>query len=1048
MVEFSNFTAQQVTYTTGQASAPGRRALSGLLGPVPAPATTFRHREPEERALRTLRTNAGDPLHPPTVLVTGGPGVGKTQFAVGLWAALTQGRSESDGGGGEVDFALWVTANSQVAVISAFSEAALVQGLGVEGEDDERRARRFREALRSTTSRWLIVLDDVARSADLIDWEPIGPSGRVIITSLSLDGDLLIPEREHVPLGVYSASEARDYLIARLSRMSDPEEVLQEADQLAEDLYYFPMALARAAAVIQEDGGTCASFRSQLADRASTLHTVLDQGELPLADARRRAVALTWSIAIDRADAVRPKGGAAALAVVASLLSPHGTPEQVLTSQPIMDFMFATGVRGSLPSTALGVGDVERAVRNLNRLSVLVRDSEGTFASIRMHGLAQRAIREQTAGPLLESASQAAADSLMAVWPRVEHDGHLSERLRTCVSALNDVSDGLLWRDGPHPVLIRAGESLDNVGLVTKAATYWEDLLRFPRWTAADRSAARIDVERRRAHSEGLGGQHRDAMVKLQRLSQEAEATLGARDALSLLCRYDAAHFQGECGDPHTAAEVLAELVEDCRIALGEDDRLTLRSRHAAAYWQGTAGDAAAAVTAFESVVEDRRRVLGDTDHDTLSSLGALAHFQGESGQPASAVQGYAALLKRLDDLGDDPQYFRLGIRHALARWRGENGDPARAAASLDKLRHHMAAVLGSSHPDVLGVRHSEAYWRGQAGEASRARAMFEELVLDSTDVLGADHHRTLQARAEGAKLSENAARAVEALTALLERQLRDLHADHPTTLSTRGDLAHWLGRSGQTQRALSEFAQLLQDRMRVLPAGHPHILGTRHALARWLGEAGHLDQTLQTLQPLVDELTRSLGPDHPYTLGARFSVMYWRRQAGDPSDPDNELVRLLEAQEDKFGPDHPATLGTRTEIAERLGLAGDAEGAVTAYAALLRDRQRLFGPDHRQTLHARQGLARWRGEAGNPQEAFAELDALVPLIAASAGLEHADTLAARRSRAYWRARAGDPTGAREDYASVVDDARRLLGEDHPFLQIVRRQIDELERRA
>jgi hypothetical protein len=76
--------------------------------------------------------------------------------------------------------------------------------------------------------------------------------------------------------------------------------------------------------------------------------------------------------------------------------------------------------------------------------------------------------------------------------------------------------------------------------------------------------------------------------------------------------------------------------------------------------------------------------------------------------------------------------------------------------------------------------------------------------------------------------------------------------------------------------------------------------------------------------------------------------------------------------------------------------------------------------------LGIRHALARWRGENGDPARAAA-------------------SLTARRSRAYWRARAGDDVGACEEFAEVVDDARRLLGEDHPFLQIVRDQIDHPE---
>ncbi|WP_353962641.1 hypothetical protein [Streptomyces sp. NBC_01214] len=53
------------------------------------------------------------------------------------------------------------------------------------------------------------------------------------------------------------------------------------------------------------------------------------------------------------------------------------------------------------------------------------------------------------------------------------------------------------------------------------------------------------------------------------------------------------------------------------------------------------------------------------------------------------------------------------------------------------------------------------------------------------------------------------------------------LGADHPDTLTTRHDLAHWRGQAGDADGAAAALAELLADRMRVLgpdrPPPHPH---------------------------------------------------------------------------------------------------------------------------------------------------------------------------------------------------------------------------------
>ncbi|WP_327260314.1 hypothetical protein OG444_01485 [Streptomyces sp. NBC_01232] len=45
--------------------------------------------------------------------------------------------------------------------------------------------------------------------------------------------------------------------------------------------------------------------------------------------------------------------------------------------------------------------------------------------------------------------------------------------------------------------------------------------------------------------------------------------------------------------------------------------------------------------------------------------------------------------------------------------------------------------------------------------------------------------------------------------------------ADHPDTLTTRHDLAHWQGRAGDPAGAAAALAGLLANRMRVLVPDH-----------------------------------------------------------------------------------------------------------------------------------------------------------------------------------------------------------------------------------
>ena len=66
------------------------------------------------------------------------------------------------------------------------------------------------------------------------------------------------------------------------------------------------------------------------------------------------------------------------------------------------------------------------------------------------------------------------------------------------------------------------------------------------------------------------------------------------------------------------------------------------------------------------------------------------------------------------------------------------------------------------------------------------------------------------------------AAGAAAALEELLTDRLRVLGPDHPETLTTRNNLAHWRGDAGDAAGATAALEDLLTDRLRVLGPATP----------------------------------------------------------------------------------------------------------------------------------------------------------------------------------------------------------------------------------
>ena len=890
------------------------------VGVVPGQAESFQRRG-AAAALDEPVADDGPPVLCRVLAGTGG--VGKTQLAAAYARAVWRA--------GTVDLLAWVTAASRNAVVAAYAQAG-AEVAGADLGDPEQAAGRFLTWLETTGRRWLVVLDDLADPADLRGlWPPVSTGGRVLVTTRRRDAVLSGAGRRLVDVGLFTATEAIAYLTANLAG-HDREDQPDQIAGLAADLGYLPLALAQAAAYLNDRGLDCASYRDRLADRRRTLPDLVpDDSGLP--DDHRTALAATWSLSIEQADRLRPAGLARPMLELASMLDPNGIPQAVLTSPPARAYLtrYPTGSAGT-GSEASGTGDrspdaegqvdagdAADTLRCLNRLSLAELDPAAPHRAVRVHNLIQRAARESLAegrgGPL----ARAAADALLAAWPDIERDTALAQAMRSSAVTLARRAPGALWKPAVHPVIFRAGGSLGEAGLVADAVAHFR--------SAADLAA--------------------------QLLSPDHPSTLQAR--------YELGYWRGESGDFAGAAESQRELLADQLRVLGHDHPGTLATRANLAFWRGHAGDLAGAAADTEAVTADMTRVLGPDHTSTLSARHNLADWRGKAGDPAGAAAAYENLLAdSLRVLG--PAHFdTLDTRRNLAYWRGQAGAAGEAVATLDQVTADYSRVLGPNHPDTMHARDDLAYWRAQAGDPAGAAAAYADLLADRLSVLGPDHPHTLTNRrnlAEWQGQAGDAAAAAAAYAELLTDQTRILGAEHPYTLTTRYHLASWLGEAYDATSALEMLEPLTADQQRILGPANPDTLATRHNLGYWRGMAGDAVAAVAELRHLLDDQIPVLGRNHPSTLALRHNLAYWQAKSGDTAGAATAFRELLDDKFRILGSDHPETLETRQELAALRGKSGDVAGAIADFRQLLTDQQRILRPGHPQLQATRAYLA------------------------------------------------------------------------------------------
>ncbi|GAA1794077.1 serine/threonine-protein kinase [Actinomadura chokoriensis] len=121
-------------------------------------------------------------------------------------------------------------------------------------------------------------------------------------------------------------------------------------------------------------------------------------------------------------------------------------------------------------------------------------------------------------------------------------------------------------------------------------------------------------------------------------------------------------------------------------------------------------------------------------------------------------------------------------------------------------------------------------------------------------------------------------AAAVAAYLDDLWRQRTD--PDHPiNALRVRAAQAGEHGMAGRYSVAVGILQSLLPDRQRVLGPEHPDTLTTRHNLAHWTGHAGDPAAARDQFADLLPVRERVLGPEHADTLNTRQSLAHWRDQ-------------------------------------------------------------------------------------------------------------------------------------------------------------------------
>ncbi|HEY2444100.1 MAG TPA: tetratricopeptide repeat protein [Streptosporangiaceae bacterium] len=637
---------------------------------------------------------------------------GKTQLAVYVAESLWQA--------GEVDLLAWVSAGSRASVLTGYLEAAVAaMGIRVDG-DAESIASRFVRWLNDTDRRWLLVLDDLSDAAHLDGLWPAGPRGKVLVTSAN--PEVLAGARQTLvlPVGVYSPREALSYLMGRLA--ADPDQRLGAID-LVDDLRCEPLALAQASAVIASSSLTCRDYRERYARRRDQFADTANKDP--------SAAEVAWTLSVDQAERLSPGGSVELLLAFGAVLDGTAIPGGLFTTRSACSYLAADG--------DAALAEPRRAwdeVLNLERAGVLTIDAGGA-RSVRMSPVIQAAIRAAMPEQMLGRAANAAAAALLEAWPAQDTPAWVTAALRSCAAGLQRVAGGALWAGGGcHPLLVRAGQSLDNARLTGPAVSYWGELV-----TASDRvlgpdHPATLLAGQRLADAYLAAGRPEQAISWFQWVLAGRARTLGPDHPSIVTVQISLGQALVAAGQPRDAVAALREACHACQRAHGADHPDTFNARDEYAAACVAAGQFNDAIPSYERTLADRERIQGGRHPDAITTRQKLADaYLADGRTKAGLSQHKRALADRERVVGRD-HLDTITARASLASAYYAAGRMASALQLFEETRADSERLLGVDHPDTLARRANLANTYYSLGRLSDAKTLLSDTAARCERVL------------------------------------------------------------------------------------------------------------------------------------------------------------------------------------------------------------------------------------------------------------------------------------------------------------------------
>ncbi|KAL6409280.1 hypothetical protein AUP68_05652 [Ilyonectria robusta] len=726
-------------------------------------------------------------------------GIGKTQIALAYAYWLQDEHPEVS--------VFWVHASNAERFRQAF--AYIAQECQIPGYDDSKTdmlqlVKTWLE--RRERGNWLMIIDN-ADDAQVFFSQSTEPAnaathqdriGRYIPECAH--GSLLITTRNlmaasrltkgNPTIGVGNMDESESAQLLR-TRLGGIEYSSTELSILSSRLEYLPLALAQAAAFIQENALQIKDYLQLLGHSDQTLVDLLSEEfettgretETP------RAVAETWALSFQQIEKQNSLAGE--LLSFMCLLDRQDIP---------MEFLFHYTQKdhdGNFGSTVT----LTKALGILKAFSFI---AEGKDEHLNMHRLVQLVTRKWlTKKNTVSQFTELAILAVSAAYPESHYENRaLSVAYLPHVQSVLNLK-GTDSRD----------ENIAKATLLHRVAgfSHWDG-----QWSEAEELSAQALATRRQL----LGEEHPDTLASMGRLALIFE----------------------ERGRWKEAEELHLRKLEISKRVLGEQNLETLNTMVNLGFILGKQGKFREAEELQSQALGIQKRVVGKEHPDTLTSMSDLALTLKDQGRWGAAEEMQLQVLEIRKRLYGKEHPHTLASMNNLASTflnQGRWGEAEEMQIQVLKIRKRL---LGKEHPLTLTSMNNLASTFMSQGRWGEAEEMQLQVLEIRKRLYGKEHPHTLASMNNLASTFLNQGRwgeAEEMQIQVLEIRKRLLGKEHPHTLTGMNNLAYTWKSMGKSEEALDLMLDCVRLSKKILGPDHPHTMSPCHAVDEWRSEAG-----------------------------------------------------------------------------------------------------------------------------------------------------------------------------------------------------------------